>query len=146
MKSAAKSVVVIETINAPAGRVWEALTLAEQMEKWYFTMEEFTPEPGFKFSFIGKTDNKEWIHHCQILEVIPEKFLSYTWTYTGVPGETIVSFLLQEQGPLSTLVEVTHQGIGSFPKEIKELSSENFQQGWNYLIKTALKKFVEGNC
>ncbi|HSH18897.1 MAG TPA: hypothetical protein VLA03_00500 [Draconibacterium sp.] len=30
---------------------WKAITVKEEMKKWYFDLEEFIPEVGFEFSF-----------------------------------------------------------------------------------------------
>jgi uncharacterized protein YndB with AHSA1/START domain len=44
--------VIIEvTLNAPAERVWQAITEKDKMKQWYFEVPEFKPEVGFKFKY-----------------------------------------------------------------------------------------------
>ena len=48
-----KPVVKEITVNAPASKVWKAITDKDEMKKWYFDLKEFKPEVGFEFSFMG---------------------------------------------------------------------------------------------
>ena len=66
---------VIECVfDVPVSRVWDALTLNEQMKKWYFQIADFKPDVGFEFRFIGKADEDiEYLHLCKITEVVPLK-------------------------------------------------------------------------
>ncbi len=87
-------IVVEANINAPASLVWQALTDKAGMKEWYFNLEEFKAEVGFKFQFYGGTEDKQYLHLCTIIEVIPEKKLSHTWMYENVTTETIVTWKL----------------------------------------------------
>ena len=43
-----------------------------------------------------------------------------------------------------TKVKLTHKGLESFPVTAnKDFAKENFIEGWNYIIGTGLKEFVE---
>ena len=42
------------TLNAPAEKVWKAITDKEQMKQWYFDIAEFEPTIGFEFTFSGE--------------------------------------------------------------------------------------------
>mgnify|MGYP002128532878 CR=1 FL=1 len=44
---------------------------------------------------------------------------------------------------LNTKLNLTHTGIGSFPSTNPDFAITNFEEGWNYLIKTSLKEFLE---
>lgn len=61
-------------VNAPAAKVWKAITNKEDMKQWYFDLEAFKAEPGFEFEFSG-TGNKgeKYLHLCKVKEVIKEK-------------------------------------------------------------------------
>ena len=39
--------------DAPVNVLWKAITDKDEMKQWYFDLEEFKAEPGFKFSFTG---------------------------------------------------------------------------------------------
>ncbi len=134
-------VVVEATYDASVQEIWNALTDNNEMKKWYFDLDGFKPETGFRFQFQGGTATKTYIHLCQITDVIPEKKLSYTWKYKGYPGNSMVTFeLIPLEG--KTRVRVTHEGIESFPSS-PDFAKENFKTGWTTIIGTNLKSFVE---
>ena len=138
----AQPLIIEKLINAPSSKVWQAITERDEMKKWYFDLKEFKAEPGFKFDFSGGTDEKQYLHHCEVKEVIPGKKLSYTWTYEGEPGESLVSFELNPEGE-NTRVRLTHAGLDSFPKENPDLKAENFEKGWQEIIGSSLKNYIE---
>src|SRR6266480_6255839 len=51
LKSKNEPLVIERTFNAPAARVWSALTNNDEMKRWYFDLKEFKPEVGFEFQF-----------------------------------------------------------------------------------------------
>ncbi len=130
-------------IDAPASKVWTAITDRDQMKQWYFDIAEFRPEVGFKFGFTAGDGNKMYRHLCRITEVVPGKKLSYTWGYEDEPGiETHVTFeLFEEDG--KTRVRLTHEGLEQFPASRPEYARKNFEAGWDSIIGTSLKKFAE---
>lgn len=137
------SVIVKEVIlNAPADKIWKALTDKNEMKQWYFELEEFKPEPGFSFQFWGGTELRKYLHLCQVKESIPYRKLSYSWKYENIPGDTLLTFELDEQSNKTNL-KLTHIGLDSFPSNNPDLSSQNFEAGWEYIIKTSLKNFIE---
>jgi uncharacterized protein YndB with AHSA1/START domain len=71
--------VIERTFNAPIARVWKALTNKEEMNRWYFDLEEFKAEAGFEFRFTVEHEGFTYAHHCKILKVIPGRKLAHTW-------------------------------------------------------------------
>lgn len=134
-------VTVTQAIPASAEEVWLALTDAAAMRQWYFDLEHFKPEPGFAFHFTGEVEGIKYLHHCVITEVVPFEKISYSWRYDGHKGNTLVTFLLHAQLPL-THVTVLHEGIESFGNSNPHLSKESFRAGWKYLLQTALKNYL----
>ena len=134
--------VIERTYNAPIEKVWKALTDKQQMKQWYFDIAEFKPEVGFEFTFTGGSEEKKYTHLCKVLEVIPNKKLSYSWRYEGYPGSSIVTFELFDEGK-ETRIRLTHEGIETFPKNLADFAKESFAKGWTYIIGTSLKDFVE---
>jgi len=54
-----------------------------------------------------------------------------------------VTFELFPEGN-RTRLKLTHTGLESFPSDVvPELKRENFVEGWNKIIGTSLKEFVE---
>lgn len=133
---------VIERVyNAPAERVWKAITDKAQMKQWYFDIAEFEPVVGFEFQFEGKNEDRCYLHLCKITEVIPNKKLSYTWRYDRYEGNSVVTFELFPEGDM-TRVKLTHEGLETFPA-MADFAKDNFVMGWTMLIGTLLKEFVE---
>lgn len=130
-------------VNAPLDVVWKAITHYEDMLVWYFDLPGFKPEVGYEFSFYGETaDGTKYLHLCTIQEVEINKKLSYTWKYDGYEGNSLVVFELEDNGD-KTLVRLTHSGFETFPEDNKDLKKENFNGGWEAIIRESLKHFVE---
>jgi uncharacterized protein YndB with AHSA1/START domain len=78
-----------------------------------------------------------------IIVLIPNKKLSYTWTFHDVPGfpETTVSWELDEVGPNKTRVKLTHSDFTG--KEKGLTSFESHDKGWNVEL-SKLAKYCKG--
>jgi uncharacterized protein YndB with AHSA1/START domain len=132
-----------QLFNAPAAKVWQAITDVTKMKRWYFDLPEFIAEVGFSFQFTGgPSPDKQYVHLCEITAVVPEKKLSYSWRYAGYPGSSLLTFELFEQES-KTLLHLTHQGIETFPAENADFAKKNFEQGWNEIIHNSLKNYLE---
>lgn len=136
--------VIERTYNSPVDKVWKAITDRELMQQWYFNIAAFKPEVGFEFTFDGGSEDKTYTHLCKVLEVIPNKKLSYSWRYKDYEGNSVVTFELFDEGE-KTRLKLTHEGLETFPKGNKDFAKESFAQGWIYIIGTSLKTFLENN-
>ena len=137
----AEAVVVERTLNAPAAKVWQALTDVDQMRQWYFDLKEFKPQVGFEFAFVVEHEGNTYDHRCKVTEVIPQKKIAYTWRYEGHEGNSLVTIELSPDGD-KTRLKLTHEGLETFPKT-PAFARENFEKGWTAIIGTELKQFVE---
>ncbi len=137
----AQPFVIERTFPVPASRIWQALTDSEQMKQWYFDIPGFKAKPGFEFSFTGGTEEKQYLHLCKVIEVIPGKKLTHSWRYDGYPGDSFVSFELFEEGG-STRLRLTHTGLETLGNN-PDFAKENFEMGWTDIIGTELKRFLE---
>jgi uncharacterized protein YndB with AHSA1/START domain len=135
--------IIERTFHAPVERVWEAITDKEKMKQWYFDLKEFRPVVGFRFEFDAGEEGKSFRHVCIITDVVINRKLAYTWRYEGYAGESKVTFELFPEGD-KTRLRLTHDGLETFPK-LSDFSKENFATGWNAIIGTHLKEFLEGN-
>jgi uncharacterized protein YndB with AHSA1/START domain len=135
---------VIERVyNAPAKKVWSAITDKNEMKQWYFNLEAFKPEIGFEFKFIGEGHKgQKYLHLCRIMEVIPGKKLTYSWRYEGYEGNSFVTFELFEEGN-KTRLKLTHLGLESFPANNPDFAKESFAGGWTHIIGKSLPEFLE---
>ena len=130
------------TVDAPAKRVWKALTDSSLMKQWYFDIPGFKPEVGFEFQFTGgEPGGKQYVHLCRVIEAIPNKKLKHSWRYEGYEGDSYVTWELSEEGN-KTRVKLTHEGLETFPP-VNELARENFVAGWNGFVNELLPDIVE---
>lgn len=139
-----EKIIIVERIfNANKKLIWSAITEKELMKQWYFDLKEFKAIVGFKFEFIGgPEDGIQYKHLCEITEVIPEKKLTYSWKYEGFEGISYVTFELFDENKNTKLI-LTHTGIGTFPSTNPDFAISNFEEGWNHIINTSLKAFLE---
>jgi uncharacterized protein YndB with AHSA1/START domain len=129
--------------NAKRADVWRAITEKELMKQWYFNLPEFKAEVGFVFEFTGGEEGgTQYIHRCEVTEVIAEKKLSHTWCYVGYEGVSYLTYELFSEGDKTKLI-LTHSGIETFPATINDFAFQHFEAGWNHIINTALKNFLE---
>ncbi len=140
----AGTVIVERTFDAPIGRVWDAITNNDAMQKWYFKLPEFRAEVGFKFEFEGIKPNKGTVlHKCRVTEVIPGQKLVYTWGYEEYKGISTVAIELFAKGK-QTKLRLTHSGLDSFiVNNDPALDARNFAAGWTDIIGRSLKEYVE---
>ena len=131
-------------VKAPVQKVWKAITDKDEMKNWYFDLDEFRPEVGFEFQFYGGVEDRRYLHLCKITEVIENQKITYSWKYDGYVGESFVTFELFEEGE-KTKVRLTHAGVETFPQDNPDFAKENFVEGWNMIIGTLLKNYIEKN-
>ena len=135
--------VIERTFNAPASKVWEALTDNDKMKQWYFNLPDFKPEVGFEFQFMGGEEGKQqYLHLCKITDVIAGKKLTYSWRYDGYSGNSFVTFELFEEGN-KTRLKLTHKGIETLGPGNPDFAKENFEEGWRNILDESLKDFLE---
>jgi len=138
------SVMVEKLLNHPVSRVWEALTDKDQMQQWYFTLDDFKAEKGFEFRFPGQGHKGEnYLHICRITEIIPEKKLQYSWQYEGFEGYSVVTFELFEVKENKTRLVLTHHGLESFPSNNPDFAASSFNEGWNHLVNISLPEYLD---
>lgn len=141
-ETTARPLVIERVFDAPASLVWQAITETERMKQWYFHLAEFRAEPGFRFCFMAGPEDKQYLHLCEVREVIVGERLSYSWRYDGYPGDSLVTFELLPVGG-KTRLRVTHAGLETLPADNPAFARENFAEGWTHIIGTALKAFLE---
>jgi uncharacterized protein YndB with AHSA1/START domain len=98
----ALSVVVERDIPFPPEKIWRALTQPHLIEEWLMK-NDFKPVVDHRFSL-----RADWgAVDCQVLEVEPNKTLSYTWaayglksvvTWTLTPRDTGTHLRMEQSG------------------------------------------------
>ena len=134
--------VIERTFNAAVTKVWSALTNNAEVKHWYFDLPEFKAEVGFEFTFTGGPADRMYVHLCKITEVEPCKKLSYTWSYEGYEGNSLVTFELFAEGN-KTRLKLTHHGLETFPASNPDFAKTNFVEGWTHIIGSSLNNYLK---
>lgn len=130
-------------VNAPLDKVWNAITNKEQMKNWYFDVPDFEPKIGNNFSFYGGDENEEYHHFCEIVDLIPNEKLKYSWAYPEISKEkTLVKWELKPENE-GTIVTLTHKGLEAFEHLGENFKIHSFRKGWEDIVGKSLKEFVE---
>jgi uncharacterized protein YndB with AHSA1/START domain len=86
-----RSVVVEREVPFPPEKIWRALTQPHLIEEWLMK-NDFKPVVGHRFDLRADWGAVE----CQVLEVEPNKTLSYTWGDHDL--KTVVTWSLTPKG------------------------------------------------
>lgn len=129
------------TYPHPPEKVWIALTDRKALADWLMP-NDFSPVVGHKFTFqIDPIPLCGHITECEVLEVIPQRKLVYSWlpVTAGKPRPqkpTVVTWTLEpvNQGTRLTL---SHTGLkGVFPLVLRLM----LRFGWGTMVKRWIPK------
>ena len=140
------------TINAPAAKVWDALTNPEQTKKYMFGCETVSDwKVGSPLLWQANYEGKDTVFvKGNIVRIEPEKFLAYTTfdpnsTIEDIPANylTVTYDLSAKDG--QTLLTVT-QGDYSKVADSERRYNETYNggEGWNPIL-IEIKKLAEEN-
>ena len=122
---------VTATIDAPAAKVWEALTTPELIKQYFFGTEVTTDwKMGSPITFRGEWNGKKYEDKGTILHSDTNRLLQYTsWsslsgTEDSPENYVPVSYELYEENNMTTLT-ITQENIQS--EELREASEQNWQ-------------------
>lgn len=133
---------ITRQINAPATRVWKALTTPNLIEKYFFgTRASSEWKEGSDITFEGTWEDQPYTDKGTIQVMLPEKILQYSYFsplsgLDDVPENyQSITFELDEEGD-TTLLTLKHANL---PSEEEKIKSEN---NWNKILND-LKQLVE---
>jgi uncharacterized protein YndB with AHSA1/START domain len=86
-----RTVVVEREIAHPPERIWRALTQPHLIAEWLMN-NDFAPVVGHRFDLTADWGSVA----CRVLEVEPDRTLSYTWDAMGL--ESVVTWTLTPSG------------------------------------------------
>jgi uncharacterized protein YndB with AHSA1/START domain len=86
-----RAVVVERDIAYPLEKIWRALTQPHLIEEWLMK-NDFKPVVGHRFDLRADWGTVD----CRVLEVEPNRTLSYTWVARGL--ESVVTWTLTPSG------------------------------------------------
>lgn len=125
---------VVVDINVAPALVFNALTDSTQMERWVGSKGSIDPKPG------GKIDFGWGMGPVKILEIVPDKKLSYSWQWEGEP-DTVTTWTLDSSGG-KTRVTIVQSGFAP------ERDGEDYFIGWSKFalrLKTMLEEGPDWN-
>ena len=130
------------TIKSPRNQVFNALTQANRLMRWFPTLSESDPRPGGKLMLTWEFENanENGSQEGKYVEVIPNEKVSYTWNADSVP--TLVTFDLKDVKG-ETVVELDHSTDQDGVDEKKLQEDHNNQWGF-FLIN--LKGYLEAGA
>jgi uncharacterized protein YndB with AHSA1/START domain len=128
------------TYPQPVEDVWHCLTTAEHIEQWLMP-NDFKLVLGHKFQFRSKpVPGWSGIVDCEVLEIVPNKKLSYSWVSGPKPGSKDISTVVTwELTPIKsgTRLTLAHTGFTGFRAW---MTSYLLGSGWKSGIAKAFAK------
>jgi len=113
-----RTVTVERDIPFPPEKIWRALTQPHLIQEWLMK-NDFAPDVGHKFKLTGDWGSVD----CEVLEVEPNKSLSYSWNAMGL--ESTVTFTLSKTAT-GTRLRMDQAGF----RPDQEQAFRGAQYGW----------------
>ena len=133
-----KDIVVEEVFPHPPEKIWKTLTTGALIGRWLMAQTGFEPVKGKRFTFQTKAGGAwDGIIHCQVLEVIANQRLVYSWkggheenVGYGAPLDTVVSWTLSRTAN-GTRLRLVHAG---FVVPRNKSAFEIMSGGWKKVV------------
>jgi uncharacterized protein YndB with AHSA1/START domain len=129
-------------IDAPASKVWEALTTPELIKQYFFGTDTVSDwKVGSPIIFKGEWEGKQYKDKGTILDIVPRKLFRYKYwsSMSGIEDKpenyVDITYELAEKND-TTKLTITQENI---PDEKMKAHSE---QNWKKVLK-GLKQLVE---
>jgi uncharacterized protein YndB with AHSA1/START domain len=99
------------TYPHPRAKVWRAITEPPLMERWLMRPEGFAAVVGTRFKLVAKPQ-PGWRGYvdCEVLEVVPERRLRFSWVGDENRAPMTVTFSLEDDGS-HTRFRLQHVGF-----------------------------------
>ena len=129
-------------IDAPARRVWDALTRPEIIKKYFFGTDAITDwKIGGPIQFTGEYNGKSYRDKGTVLAFEPYSFIQYNYwsSLSGTPDSpenflTISYFLIEADG--KTKLEISQENVRD------EMTKDHSEDNWRKVLAN-LKRVVE---
>ena len=122
-----RTVTVEREIAFPPEKLCRSLTQPHLLDAWLMK-DDFKPVPGHRFNLRREPQpNVSVVVDCKVLEVEPNKTLSYTWAAFGL--ESVVTFTLT---PTSTGTHLRVEQSGFRPDQ--QLAYKGAKAAWRQFL------------
>lgn len=133
-----RDIVVEEALPHAPETIWKTLTSGELIGRWLMAPTGFAPVKGTRFTFRTKPAGAwDGTIQCEVLEVIPNERLAYSWkgghegnVGYGSPLDTVVSWTLTRTSA-GTRLRLVHAGF-VVPRNASAL--ETMGNGWKKVV------------
>ena len=132
-------------IDAPAQKVWEALTRPEIIKKYFFGTDTVTDwKVGGPIQFSGEFNGKSYKDRGTVLEVDPGTLVRYQYwsSLSGLPdvpeNYLTISYFLTELDS-KTRLDISQENVKN------ELVRDHSEENWRKVLSN-LKRMIENNA
>ena len=139
LKSHTQQIVVDDVFPHAPEMIWKTLTTGALMGRWLkMAPTGFAPVTGTRFTYQTKAAGAwDGVIHCEVLEVIPNQRLAYSWKggHEGNSGygsrlDTVVTFTLSK-AENGTRLRLVHSG---FVLPHNETAFTSMSGGWKKVV------------
>jgi len=138
LKSGTQDIIADEVFPHAPATIWKTLTTGELIARWLMAPTGFEPVKGRRFTYQTKPAGAwDGVIHCQVLEVIPNERLVYSWkggheenVGYGARLDTVVTWTLSRVGS-GTRLRLVHSGFVS-PRNDSALKTMG--EGWKKVL------------
>jgi uncharacterized protein YndB with AHSA1/START domain len=126
-----RNIVLTRSLDASPAHVFQALTDAQELSRWWTTSAESEPRTGgaFSYGFEFADASRDHTYVGTYHDVTPNERVSYPWQ--AAVGETTVDVRLRPRDD-GTELTLTHSGWGD-GAEVDE-AVELHEQGWSFFL------------
>ena len=127
--SQAESICFEVELHHAVEKVWRALTDPVLLTEWLLPSVGFEPTPGATFTFRTQPyPGWDGTVSCRMLEVEPQRKLSYTWAVGDMGLDTVLTFTLT---PLDTGTRLALVQTGFKPSQKQNFGGARY--GWKLM-------------
>ena len=140
LQPATQDIVVDEVFAHAPEAIWKTLTTGELIGRWLMEPTGFESVPGTHFTFQTRPAGAwDGIIRCQVLEVVPNQRLVYSWKGGDAANvgygsllDTVVTWTLSRVGG-GTRLRLVHSGF-LVPKNASAL--QTMGEGWKKVVQS----------